>query len=59
MKKPDIACLIDDDQKFTCLLSKQMRLVDFCDSILIFNDGWKAGRADAARRCHLEIKGCE
>lgn len=42
MKKLDIACLIDDDQMFTYLLSKQMRLVDFCDSILIFNDGEEA-----------------
>lgn len=44
MKKLDIACLIDDDQMFTYLLSKQMRLIDFCDSILIFNDGDEALR---------------
>jgi CheY-like chemotaxis protein len=42
MKKLDIACLIDDDQMFTYLLSKQMRLVDFCDTVLIFNDGQEA-----------------
>jgi CheY-like chemotaxis protein len=42
MKKLDIACIIDDDAMFTYLLSKQMRLVDFCDTILIFNDGHEA-----------------
>ncbi|MEO3405500.1 response regulator [Mucilaginibacter sp. CAU 1740] len=44
MKKLDIACLIDDDTMYTYLLSKQMRLIDFCDSILVFNDGDEALR---------------
>ncbi|GAB3921157.1 response regulator [Mucilaginibacter myungsuensis] len=44
MKKFDIACLIDDDKMFTFLMSKQMRLIDFCDSILVFNDGDEALR---------------
>ncbi|MES2454161.1 MAG: response regulator [Bacteroidota bacterium] len=44
MKKLDIACIIDDDQIFTYLMSKQMKLVDFCDTILVFNDGEEALR---------------
>lgn len=39
MEKIDIACLIDDDQMYTYLLSKQMRLINFCDGIIVFNDG--------------------
>lgn len=42
MEKIDIACLIDDDPMYTYLVSKQMRLIDFCDSILVFNDGDEA-----------------
>jgi CheY-like chemotaxis protein len=42
MNKIDIACLIDDDQMFTYLMSKQMKLIDFCDGILVFNDGLDA-----------------
>ncbi|RYZ37362.1 MAG: response regulator [Sphingobacteriales bacterium] len=42
MKKLDITCLIDDDQMFTYLVSKQMRLIDFCGTVLIFNDGDEA-----------------
>ncbi|MES2457917.1 MAG: response regulator [Bacteroidota bacterium] len=42
MKKLDIACIIDDDQVFTYLMSRQMKLVDFCDTILVFNDGDEA-----------------
>ena len=44
MEKIDIACLIDDDQMYTYLLSKQMRLINFCDSIIVFNDGDEALR---------------
>ena len=42
MKKIDIACLIDDDKMFTYLISKQMKTINFCDGILIFNDGLDA-----------------
>lgn len=42
MKKLDRACLIDDDKIFTYLVSKQMKLVNFCESLLIFNDGDEA-----------------
>lgn len=42
MKKLDRACLIDDDKIFTYLVSKQMKLMNFCDSLLIFNDGDEA-----------------
>ena len=42
MKKIDIACLIDDDRMFTYLMSKQMKIIDFCEGILIFNDGLDA-----------------
>jgi len=42
MKKLDIACIIDDDQMFTYVLSKQMKLVDFSETILIFKNGMEA-----------------
>ncbi|WP_285009860.1 response regulator [Pedobacter faecalis] len=42
MSKIDIACLIDDDRMFTYLLSKQMKLMDFCEGVLVFNDGLDA-----------------
>lgn len=42
MEKFDIACLIDDDPMYTYLMSKQMKLIDFCDSILVFSDGEEA-----------------
>lgn len=42
MKKIDIACLIDDDKIFTFLISKQMRLVNFCERLLVFNAGDEA-----------------
>lgn len=42
MKKLDIACIIDDDKMFTYLLSKQMKLVDFSDTILVFKNGLEA-----------------
>lgn len=38
MEKLDIACLIDNDPMYKYLVSRQMRLIDFCDSILVFND---------------------
>ncbi|QEC79501.1 response regulator [Mucilaginibacter ginsenosidivorax] len=42
MKKIDIACLIDDDEIFTFLISKQMRLVNFREHLLVFNAGDQA-----------------
>lgn len=42
MKRLEIACIIDDDKMFTYLLSKQLRLQNLCESILIFNDGDEA-----------------
>ncbi|MFC0518205.1 response regulator [Mucilaginibacter angelicae] len=42
MMKLDIACMIDDDQMFTYLLSRQMKLIDFCETVLIFNNGEEA-----------------
>ncbi len=42
MPKLDIACIIDDDQIFTYLISKQMSLVDFCETTLVFKNGMEA-----------------
>lgn len=42
MKQLDVACIIDDDKMFTYLLSKQMSVVNFCRSILIFENGLEA-----------------
>lgn len=42
MEKLDVTYLIDDDQIFTYLLSKQMKMIDFCDTIMVFNDGDEA-----------------
>lgn len=44
MKQPDIACIIDDDQMFTYLLTKQMKLVGFCKNLLVFYNGLEALR---------------
>ncbi len=42
MKKLQVACVIDDDNMFTYLVSKQMKQAGFCDRILVFNDGDEA-----------------
>lgn len=42
MQKLDVTYLIDDDRIFTHLLSKQMKMTDFSDTILVFNDGDEA-----------------
>lgn len=42
MNKPDIACIIDDDKMFTYILSKQMKLVEFSGSLLVFHNGLEA-----------------
>ncbi|PST82754.1 response regulator [Pedobacter yulinensis] len=38
----DIACIIDDDQIFTYLLSKKMKLLSFSDTLLVFKNGLEA-----------------
>jgi CheY-like chemotaxis protein len=42
MKKLDIACIIDDDKIFTYVLAKQMKVVDFCENLLVFHNGLEA-----------------
>jgi CheY-like chemotaxis protein len=42
MKQIDIACIIDDDHVFTYVLSKQMKLVNFSNSTMIFHNGLEA-----------------
>jgi CheY-like chemotaxis protein len=42
MRKLDIACIIDDDKIFTYVLSKQMKVVDFCENLLVFHNGLEA-----------------
>ncbi len=42
MKQLDIACIIDDDKMFTYILSKQMQLINFCRTTLIFPNGLDA-----------------
>ena len=42
MPKLDIACIIDDDQLFTYVLSKHMKLLDFSEKTLIFQNGLEA-----------------
>lgn len=42
MKKLDIACIIDDDKIFTYVLTKQMKVVDFCENLLVFHNGLDA-----------------
>ena len=41
-KQLDIACIIDDDPLFTYVLSKQMKVINFCSSVLVFNNGLEA-----------------
>lgn len=42
MPKLDIACIIDDDPTFTYVVSKQMKLLDFSDKVLVFPNGVEA-----------------
>jgi CheY-like chemotaxis protein len=42
MPKLDIACIIDDDQLFTYVLSRHMKRLDFSDKTLIFPNGLEA-----------------
>ena len=42
MKQLDVACIIDDDELFTYVLSKQMQVVDFCKTVLVFHNGLEA-----------------
>ena len=42
MPKLDIACIIDDDQLFTYVLSRQMKLLDFSETTLVFQNGLEA-----------------
>ena len=42
MHKLDIACIIDDDQLFTYVLSKHMKLLEFSENILVFQNGMEA-----------------
>jgi len=42
MAKLDIACIIDDDPLFTYVLSRQMKLLDFSEKILVFPNGLEA-----------------
>lgn len=42
MPKPDIAFIIDDDQVFTYVLSKQMKLIEFSKSTLVFRNAVEA-----------------
>ncbi|WDF55224.1 response regulator [Mucilaginibacter sp. KACC 22063] len=42
MKKLDIACIIDDDPMYTYILSRQMKVIDFCETLLVFHNGLEA-----------------
>ncbi len=42
MKQFDIACIIDDDKLFTYVLSRQMQVINFCKTALIFSNGLDA-----------------
>lgn len=42
MRKLDVACIIDDDELFTYVLSKQMQVIDFCRTVLVFHNGLEA-----------------
>jgi CheY-like chemotaxis protein len=42
MPKLDIACIIDDDQLFTYVLSKHMKRLDFSEKTLVFHNGLDA-----------------
>jgi CheY-like chemotaxis protein len=42
MRQLDIACIIDDDELFTYVLSKQMEVLGFCKSVIVFPNGLEA-----------------
>ncbi|WP_431210205.1 PAS domain S-box protein [Puia sp. P3] len=42
MRQLDIACIIDDDELFTYVLAKQMEVLGFCKSVLVFPNGLEA-----------------
>ena len=42
MSQLDVACIIDDDELFTYVLAKQMKVMEFCKTILVFRNGLEA-----------------
>ncbi|WP_109301644.1 response regulator [Aquimarina sp. AU474] len=42
MRRIDTACVIDDDPIFVYGIKKVMKVTNFCDRILVFNDGQEA-----------------
>lgn len=38
----NIACVIDDDKIYTLLLSQQMKVINFCETLLTFHTGLEA-----------------
>lgn len=42
MRQLDIACIVDDDELFTYVLSKQMQVVNFCKTVLVYHNGLEA-----------------
>lgn len=42
MKKINIACIIDDDPIFVFGTKRIMQLINFCDSIIVFENGKEA-----------------
>ncbi|SDK62799.1 Response regulator receiver domain-containing protein [Catalinimonas alkaloidigena] len=42
MKKIQLACIIDDDPVYVYGIKKLMKLVDFCENMLVFKNGAEA-----------------
>jgi len=42
MKKVDLACIIDDDPIYIFATKKVMQMTDFCNDILVYNNGKEA-----------------
>lgn len=42
MKQVDIAWLVDDDKIYTYVLSRKMKMMNFCNSTLVFPNGLEA-----------------
>jgi CheY-like chemotaxis protein len=42
MRQLDVACIIDDDELFTYVLAKQMEVIGFCKTTLVFQNGQDA-----------------
>jgi len=42
MKKIEVACVIDDDKVFTYVVSRQMKGIDFCEELLVYQNGLEA-----------------